>query len=413
MNNNEKEKKNQHLQEISADEEAMIFKTIDTVFDADLDAGLLIIEDRLESLDPAEVGTEYETMKTTLESLWNYFEAIRLIRTETNFIGAYERFESAAEGFDLVGIQELRDLSLGMSGYVAAIIALQSMNVGQVSEILTEVKAYLRNAGRYGRKFEPLIHHIEPEKLFILAVQSMFALDFANAKIWTEQASQAAENVANKYYDEGDPLYNTFKGYAQYYKSFFSFIRAMNDFNQFEFDKLAVENDLEEEAIQAQYYLTKGDIGNILVKNALMIANCLVHMLKSIRDLAEILQNVFSSTFKSDLQALVEIKENITLATGYASEAGPAAVTLIRSCNQLSNQVKNLEMLAKPNKKDFGKFSGLISSALFLPLFLIVSWADFTFAMGLDAYMIMISTLFLALIGGFGYGALKFKGLFP
>lgn len=394
---------------ISTETTALIEKTVDTVFDADLDFTLPIIEDMIAKLNPQEAGTAYETLKITLESLWNYFEGIRLIRTEGNFIEANERLTSAVDGFDRVSNEALRDLSYAMEYYLAAVISLQGLNLGQFIKALGEIKTYLRKAGKYGRKFEFFIHHLEPEKFFVLAVQTLLSLDFANAKIYIDQAFLAAQNVANTYYEEGDINYNTFMGSAHYYKATFSYFCAINDFNQFEFRKIVDKINLEEDAIWAQYFLTRGDEGNIVIRNVRLMNDCLSYLLKSIRELAEIMQKILNSTFKPELHSLADIKKNILIARDFASEAGPLAVGMVRSCNQLTNQVNNLELLAKPNKKDFGKFSGLVSFALFLPLFLLVSWANFTFEIGLEASLMISSVFFLALIGGFGYGALRFK----
>jgi hypothetical protein len=397
---------------ISVETNDLIENTVDTIFDADLDITLPMIEEMIEKLNPQEAGISYEPLKIALESLWEYFEGIRLIRTEGNFIEANERFSSAKIGFDEINYFELRDLSIAMEYYVAAVISIHSLNFGQYPIILDEIKTYLRKAGKYSRKFEFFIHHLEPEKFFVLASQAMITLDFVTAKPLVDQAFLTAKDVANEYYVKGGIDYNTFIGVAHMYKAIYSHASAQNNLNQFEFRKIVNEKNLEEDAIKAQNFLTKGDLGNIVIRNILNLSACLIYLLKTIRELAEIMQKVFSSTFKPDLYSLDDIKNNITIARDSASEAGSQAVPMIRSCNNLTNQVKNLELLARPNKKDFGKFSGLVSFALFLPLFLIVSWSNFTFEMGLDANLMIGSVFFLALIGGFGFGALRFKKWF-
>jgi len=111
---------------------------------------------------------------------------------------------------------------------------------------------------------------------------------------------------------------------------------------------------------------------------------------------------------------LEPLKKKIRKASDLFSKAGDEAVVYVRMCDQLYNSVNNLERISKPNKKDFGIFSGLVSCALFLPLFLIISWANWFFKIGLEARTIITSSIVLALIGAFGFGALKFKSLiFP
>ena len=75
-------------------------------------------------------------------------------------------------------------------------------------------------------------------------------------------------------------------------------------------------------------------------------------------------------------------------------------------------QTDKFERLARPSRKDFGVFSGLISCGLFVPIFLIVFWARNRFNLTVGAETLLWPCLGLALIGGFGFGAIKFKSFF-
>ena len=120
------------------------------------------------------------------------------------------------------------------------------------------------------------------------------------------------------------------------------------------------------------------------------------------------MQKIFQSTFKSNPENLSLLKQKIQTAKDSASKAGPNALLFVRICDQLRVKIDNFEKLSKPKKKDFGKFSGLIAAALFLPLFLIMSWANTAFEINAESASIIYTSLVLSLIGGFGYGALKY-----
>jgi hypothetical protein len=394
---------------ISSAEEALIVQTIDKVFNSDVDEALPIIEQLIQDADSALV-----TLQSVLHATWNYFQAIRLVRTEANFVDAFDLLRLAADGFDKAGYRKLSDLSTGMERYVAAVVEVQKMNVSRALELLVSVKEYLRAAGKFGSQFEPMIDHFEPETFFLAGAQAVQNLDFATAQPLIERASQATEKVARDYYQENSLPFNSLCGMSHFYRASYAYYQAWNDLNQFEYDKLSAEENLAQDAAEAQRLLEKGDTENVSFRNALHLSIAFVNLMEVIREFARIMQKVLGSTFKPDMQALIILKQKIGIASDEASEAGPQAVTLVRFCDQLSNQVKNLERLAKPNKKDFGAFSGLVASALFLPMFLVVSWANHALAIGLSASALITSCLVLALIGGFGFGALRFKSLiFP
>ena len=108
------------------------------------------------------------------------------------------------------------------------------------------------------------------------------------------------------------------------------------------------------------------------------------------------------------------IKMKVRKAGGLAAEAGPTAMLLVRYCDELSGQIDNLEKVASPGKKDFGAFSGLVACALFLPLFLGVSSANWLLDSPLSEQALLGPSFVLALIGGFGSGALKYTSIiFP
>ncbi len=401
---------------LSSEGEALVAQTLDRIFDPtlDMEEALPLVETLIDDLNAEAAGAAFETLQLTLQSLWKFFKALRFVRSEGNFVEARNLLESAARGLNHIGLDELRDLSIGMGVYSEAVCELQRMNLGEALELLAKVKGYLRSAGEFGSRFEPVVDHMEPDALFLSGLNALMALDFDTAKTLIDKASQAAEQVARDYYPEGDPLHWSFQGMARFHKAWYTFARARNDFSQFLYEKLAAEEDLAREAVEARDLLDKGDLENVLVRNMRHISVAFIHLLEVTQELAALMLDVLRSTFKPDMQTLRLLRQKVRAASDSASRAGPQAVTLVKSCNQLSNQINNLERLAKPRKRDFGALSGLVASALFLPLFLVVSWANSVFDVDLEGSTLITTCLVLALIGGFGFGAVKFRSLiFP
>ncbi len=365
----------------------------------------------MKTLNRQVAGPEYESFQIVLQSLWNYFEAIRLNRTERNFEEVLNLLESAADGFGQVKQKELRDLSIGMNLYVKATIELLNKNIGQSLIFLNDTKKHLRSAGKFGHKFEPLVLLIESDAYFIQGVNALLALDYDNAKTNIDSASQTLKLAAHKYHQKGGRTYNSLIGKSYLYEAVFIFVQANNEFNQFKYDRLAAEQNLAREAIKAHKFLKKGDTEDITLRDFIYLSKALTLLLEVTNELSKLMQNIFHSTFKPDIQALMVFRKKIRKATNLISKGSPNIVVYIKMCNQLSEQINNLERLAKPNKKDFGAFSGIVACALFLPLFLIISWANFALKIGLNPWTMIFSSLVLGLIGGFGYGAIKFKSL--
>lgn len=396
---------------LAPEAQALIEQTLDDVFDADQQEWLPLIEYHLQTLDPRTAGTAFETLKLALQSLWHYFSALKLAQTEGDFAGALHSLKVATEGFKQIGHDELRDLSIGLSTYCTGVVSLQSRNWGKALELLKEAKEYLQQAGEFGSFFQIIIDGMKSEALFLAAGNAISASDYATAGALTNQAALAAEQMARTYFEEGDPPYYLFQGLAWFYKACYTFSLAWNSFNRFEYDKLAAEPDLAREAVRAYQFLDQIALQHTQARNVSRLSHGYAQLLEYVVELSTLMFRVFGSTFKSDLHTLKSLRQKIRRARDSLYEAGPGAVGMLRFCDQLSNQIDNLEKLAKPNRKDFGVYSGLVSCALFLPLFLAVAWANASFGIKLEPYALITSCLIIALIGGFGFGALKFKSL--
>lgn len=398
---------------VNSSVQMQIDEGLDKVFTAEPELMLEVTEQLLGTLDPDQQSEAYEPIKLALESAWHYAHALTGVMTGgLDFAHAVELYNQAANGFNELGIVNLRDLSIGMAYYSQAVVDLRQSNVTLAIERFREVEGYLENAGKFSSKFKPLIDHMKPEMLFASSIPALQQLDFATAQTLTEEASKAAEYTANTYYSEEDPQKLMFNGSAHFYRAFYLIFKSHSDLQQFEYDRIAQDVELIESGRKAREALMAAKTFSEPVRALAEISETLVPLAEVIHSLAKLMKRVFESTFTPDLGELRELRRKLRRASESAAKAGPHAVALVRFCENIANQIKNLERLLRPTKKDFGIYSGLIAAGIFVFLLVATSWANSAFQLGLGANKIITTITALALIAGFGFGAVKFKSLF-
>jgi len=398
---------------ISAPDTKEIAETVHEIFfAAEPGTELGIVEAGLAKLDEQGIP-ESAPLRHALQSAWHFFQACSVLASG-QFLPARDLFESAATGFSELGQALARDLAVGMGVYCEAVIQVQQKNIGQAQTLLQQVKQYLQEAGKYTNRYEFLVEMYEPEAYFIAGVNAAMEMDSAQATVLITKASQAIDHFAEKHFEQDDPSSKYFKGLGRFYQAYNVLLETFNSYNQFQFARIAARGDLTTDARQAKELLTESKIDNAIAKNLIGSAEMILATLEVMKDLSSTMLKVFDSTFKPNLRNQHSLREKVQSAVDAASKAGPQAQILVRFCEMLRNQIENLETLAKPRKKDFGIFGGLVSCALFLPIFLLISWSSSRFELQLSGTTILQYSLFPALIGGFGFGAIKFwRAFFP
>jgi hypothetical protein len=382
---------------------AVLEQMIDNVFAAD--DSLAFVDETLKRLDPA-LGTLLPVMQTLLQSLGSYLLGLGYIRNG-NFPDARDQLKESVEGFDQLGQDELRDAGIAFAMYAESALEVRKGNVARAQEMLKNVREYLRKAGKFGQMFQALIDHMEPDNLLMQAMQALMAKDFGNGKVLIEQAAQASEKVAKNYYEKESPEYNTYMGLARYYKAVYEVHRSLNNFTELNYDTLASEINLSRDAIQARDLLNKGSLDQPLVKALAATAEGSVEVLELISQLAPMMQMTLNSTFKPDPKVYEALRQRIRKANECYAQAGDQAASLIRFCDQLSNQVNNLERLAKPQSlqvesvslslttnaahESFQKIQDLMLESLDEPLKQLNRWSTLTLILvGVSVTLILV-----------------------
>ena len=379
---------------------------IEEILDVDITDSQPIVAHYLQVLGSEHEGSELELL---LKSFWNYSEALRLVAEEGNFLQSIESAEAAANGFNQIGFEELESTSRAFSAYAYAITELHKLNVGRYLELHSDLEEYLRKAGRFGLKLQPMIDHLKPEAEFVSGIQALQLSDSSTAKTLINQAAEGSVRLADKYYEKGTQLHFTFLGLGKMYTSFLTYFIAQQDLTNLELDSSNLSSEIIETAKEAEKLLSQADLDHFNVRIAYQLSRAITELTEVTTLLRIELHRCLQSTFKPDRTDFLALLEKTRQAMEYLSNAGPNATPLIRMCDQLLVRIKNLQRLSKPNKKDFGVYSGLISCALFVPLFIISSYATHSFGFQVDAKILLSTTFGLALIGGFGFGATKFR----
>lgn len=329
-----------------------------------------------------------------------------------DFPAAEAKVLPAIQVFNELEMEEIRDLATAFSFYFNAIKMLGQKNFGGAIESFKNIKQYLSKAGEFSSKYELFIEKTEPELLFIIAMKALTELDYPEAKILIEKASEAASSVARKHFDEGDLEYNLFIGYSHYFRANYQLQVASRALASLQLNSIIADSKLVDDAVMSSNYLRIVSDTSVPAKSAFHISVGMVHLLTAISGLAKIMQKVINSTFKEDLNSIEKIQTDVETAKEKFSLAGSEAIVFVRKCDMYLAQINSLQLLSKPKRSDWGKLSGLVSCALFLPLFLCTSWANNAFEVKLQPRELMGTSMALALIGGFGYGALRFKSIF-
>ena len=116
---------------LSSEEKVLIEQIIDEIFrpPLEIEKVLSLIEHYIKTLDQKAV-------QSVLKIFGSFFKAIELFQ-KGDLIEARNLFQLAVNGFNQIGYQELRDLSIGFSIYTEAIIQLQQLNINWALQLFT------------------------------------------------------------------------------------------------------------------------------------------------------------------------------------------------------------------------------------------------------------------------------------
>jgi hypothetical protein len=218
--------------------------------------------------------------------------------------------------------------------------------------------------------------------------------------------------VAEQYYKAGTLEHSTYQGLAHFYEAIFALNRVFRDLNNFQYEKLAGNKELAEEAKQALALLKEGNVEDINIRNCLNICEAFIEISEAITTLSGLVLSAFKSSAKTDPDTMQKLKERVHSAISLASQAGPQGIMYVGLFEGLCKKIQNFELFTRQKKKNSIKCSLLGTAALLILLFVGASWVNGTFNANIGNLTLFSYSLVVALTAGFGYNALKFKKIY-
>jgi hypothetical protein len=390
-------------------EQELIAQAIDAAFQVEPEEAIVQADENLKQLDTVFGNTGYETLRGVLGALRKFFNAFLFVR-QARHLDAQALFEQSVAEFDRYGQGELGELAEGLACSSGAYLELQKGNISQALESVNQAKEHMKGVGQFGELGALMTLVMERDIFAISAMRAMSSLDYPAAKTAFEQAAQTSERIARDL-DENSAGFNLHQGLAHFYRTYSTFNQTFNRFNQLRYDEVARQTNISADAGRARDLLLNSVKNDEGVNRSAYISEGLGHLLEVVQSLSQFMEKVLGATVKPDAEAFQRSRGKIQTASDLFAKAGPDSVSIIRFCDELSGRLNKIEELTRPSKKDFGKFSGIIACASFLPLFLVTSWVNSAFRVGVNPSTLIWYCIALALISGFGFGALRFKTL--
>jgi hypothetical protein len=367
-------------------------------------------EHRIQLLDGSHRNDDdTKTISFLLRTLWRFIRAMNDLSKVQQIDRASADMREAAYGFAVLGRSEERDAAIGMGIYAQAILQLRSGNVGASSDQIETSRKFLENAGEFGSQF-PFLPMADGMEVDLLAIQSQKAYVAglqSDALAYLRTAAAKSKDIADNYYQDEDELLNLWLGRASLYEAWALYYESFICLSTYAFDRLPAE--LSKPAKEAIAYFTKSEPPG----HEMALSTFFRELLEMAEELGLMMSKVFSATFKPNVGSFKGLHAHVDAARTVTAGEGDDLLPYLRSCDLLDDQLDNLERLAKPKRSDFGKFGGIIACVTFAPLLALFAIVNKLFSLGVDGALVVWTCTVLALIAGFGYGALKFRPLLP
>lgn len=340
---------------VSQNNQNLITQIIDEIFETNEESRLHLIEHYLKQLDTDSQASSNPEIRMALIAMGDFQMGLSNIQAG-NFVQAKQSMQSASIASNQLGIIDFGNIADALMSYTDAIINLQQLNIAKATELFSGAKTKLQHASKYGKKFESLIDHMEPEALFVAMMQALMQEDLQQAKALSKLVFKASEYVADHYYNDGDPEFYRFKGLANLYSSFYLFYQSIYDINHFKYIDLVSQPNLANVAMLARELLERTNSNSVLIKNNIAMSKSIAVSMNLLVELAKYMDLIFKTVSREEVYdelMLNRLKKQAQDAVDYASEIGPQAVPFIRVLDGLGQQVKNLDLLLKrlPNIK--------------------------------------------------------------
>jgi hypothetical protein len=361
-----------------------------------------VVAQHLQALAPER---REQALGVFLIAFWSLTDGVRVVQSDGDYETGLARFRSALQGFEQLAMAPQRHLAQALSKYAEAVLAIRARNFAQTQVLMRECELGIQQAGPFGAQLQPLLDFMKPEQFFAGVPAALMNGDFDGARVLAVQAAEAWRRVERDYCEPGSIDAARQAGMADFALAYVDNADAQRALDRFDLDALsalAAHGHAQRAAAQLARV-----VGDKQIQLAHQLSLAYAAQMELMQGLGARLGLSLRAALKPDVQG--DLRTLARRAQAHAAAAGPDALGVLRNLEQLMQRIDNLERLARPRRSDFGLYAGLISAALFLPLFGVAAWVRKQYGLDIGGAQLFSSMLGLALIGGFGYGALRFR----
>lgn len=386
---------------------------------ADPDTGLQVVQKGRQRLaeDPALAGDSREDFQSLLRTLETYHQALRLQRVgrEQETAQALQALQKVEEEFrGWTDPMPLRCVKLARISCQAQ-LEVQRVNFERAKQCFQDEEwQELRRGLEDHIALSIRAGEAEVDTFLLAAVQAVARAKLPEAQIAFATGASRLRDLADHPAVKGTAAHAVFLWKALFYETLSSYYHAFYQFNTFQYDDLADPAKLAAKASEAkealESFAAQADVHDSETEAMIAVSSALELLLLVLGSLADLMNRILRSTFKPRAEDLRPVTDKIAAARASAQKAGPRWESLLITCDQLADQVKSLERLARPNLKDFGVVSGLIAAAAFTFLLLVVFASNTLFGLGLHSeHLVQFGYICLPVSLATGFGVAGFK----
>ncbi|MEX0289337.1 MAG: hypothetical protein AB3N14_09530 [Flavobacteriaceae bacterium] len=333
-------------------DESAVDNFIDSLFDTNPQDALSYVKDVHSAISNAEPNEHKDSLLVLLESFWNFFNAQISILEKADFVNGSQQLQLANAGFEQLNLIDLTGLTAGFQLYFAAIIDIQAMNLNAGLEKIQQAKEHFESIDKYGKIYNKHIEVMESESLFVSGMNLISQLDYENAEIAIEKASNASKNIAIKYNEEDSDEYHYFMGLGYMYTSLMSFILQTIKLKGFDFDYFDyADNEAYDSSLKALEHLANAIEDSEIARRNLNMAKGVNLLSQVVFELGKCMQALLIGKEEKIVFETSDLRRKIKNANKFFRSIAEQGVIFIRFGVEIESSLINVDKFLKYGTK--------------------------------------------------------------
>jgi Effector-associated domain 11 len=321
---------------------------INQLMNTETQESLNIIQKAYSQMNVTEPNDSERYVLFLLESFYKFFYSQLVIFENADYTQGLKLMQEAHTGFSNLKMKDFEELSEGYQQYYSAIVDVRSLNLNSGLEKMNKAKAQFEKMDKFGQFFNKQINGYEAESLILTGFTFIAQLDYENGQIAFEKAANTIKKVAIKYCEKDSDEYNLYLGLSYLYNSILRFWIKLAHLNNYSFDYFEInEDDVNENAVEAiRFFSSSVESGEMtrIYFNQAKGYNLLSNVVNNIG----LCMNDILILNKKEIQfSVIENKKSVRNASKFFTSIGDTAITLVRLCKEIDNQISNIQRFIK------------------------------------------------------------------